>query len=132
MQSNPTATFRLTKLTLHPRSRDAARTLARAGNCIGCHTAQGGRDYAGGRKLPTPFGTFYTPNITPDRETGIGSWTSDDFWAALHNGESPDGRMLYPTFPYTEYTKVTREDSDAIFFICARCLPLPNAALHMR
>jgi len=89
--------------------------LARAGNCIGCHTAQGGRDYAGGRKLPTPFGTFYTPNITPDRETGIGSWTSDDFWAALHNGESPDGRMLYPTFPYTEYTKVTREDSDAIF-----------------
>ncbi|HEU4854831.1 MAG TPA: cytochrome c [Nitrosospira sp.] len=89
--------------------------LARAGNCIGCHTVQGGRAYAGGRKLATPFGTFVTSNITPDKATGIGDWNEDDFWKALHEGKSRDGRLLYPAFPYTEYTKITREDSDAIF-----------------
>ncbi|MDN5934631.1 MAG: cytochrome c [Nitrosospira sp.] len=89
--------------------------LAQAGNCMGCHTAQGGRLYAGGRSLSTPFGTFVTPNITPDKATGIGHWTEQDFWKALHEGKSRDGRPLYPSFPYTEYTKITREDSDAIF-----------------
>ncbi|SEL09240.1 c-type cytochrome [Nitrosovibrio tenuis] len=89
--------------------------LARAGNCMGCHTAQGGRPYAGGRSLSTPFGTFVTPNITPDKTTGIGRWSADDFWKAMHEGKSRDGRPLYPAFPYTEYTKVTRQDSDAIF-----------------
>ncbi len=89
--------------------------LARAGNCMGCHTAQGGQPYAGGRNLPTPFGIFFTPNITPDHETGIGRWSAQDFWRALHDGKSRDGRPLYPAFPYTEYTKVTRDDSDAIF-----------------
>ncbi|HEX8873729.1 MAG TPA: cytochrome c [Nitrosospira sp.] len=89
--------------------------LARVGNCMGCHTAQDGRPYAGGRSLSTPFGTFVTPNITPDKATGIGKWSADDFWKAMHEGKSRDGRPLYPAFPYTEYTKVTREDSDAIF-----------------
>jgi cytochrome c553 len=89
--------------------------LARAGNCMGCHTAQGGRLYAGGRSLSTPFGTFITPNITPDTKTGIGQWNADDFFKAMHEGKSRDGRPLYPAFPYTEYTRVTREDSDAIF-----------------
>lgn len=89
--------------------------LAQAGNCMGCHTAQGGQPYAGGRNLSTPFGTFVTPNITPDRTTGIGQWSEQDFWRALHEGKSRDGRPLYPAFPYTEYTKITREDSDAIF-----------------
>ncbi|MEO8766955.1 MAG: cytochrome c, partial [Nitrosospira sp.] len=89
--------------------------LARAGNCMGCHTAQGGRPYAGGRSLSTPFGTFISPNITPDRATGIGHWSEQDFWKALHEGKSRDGRPLYPAFPYTEYTKITREDSDVIF-----------------
>jgi mono/diheme cytochrome c family protein len=89
--------------------------LARAANCMGCHTAQGGRPYAGGRSLSTPFGTFITPNITPDKATGIGHWSDDDFWKAMHEGKSRDSRPLYPAFPYTEYTKVTREDSDAIF-----------------
>ncbi|MEO6564295.1 MAG: cytochrome c [Nitrosospira sp.] len=89
--------------------------LAQAGNCMGCHTAQGGQPYAGGRNLSTPFGTFVTPNITPDRTTGIGQWSEQDFWRALHEGKSRDGRPLYPVFPYTEYTKITREDSDAIF-----------------
>ncbi len=89
--------------------------LARAGNCAGCHTARGGQIYAGGRELPTPFGTFVTPNITPDTADGIGQWNAQDFWRAMHHGKGRDGRPLYPAFPYTEYTKVTREDSDAIF-----------------
>lgn len=89
--------------------------LARAANCVGCHTAQGGRPYAGGRSLSTPFGTFVTPNISPDKATGLGYWSEDDFWKALHEGKSRDGRLLYPAFPYTEYTKITREDADAIF-----------------
>ena len=70
--------------------------LARAGNCMGCHTAKGGRPYAGGRSFSTPFGTFVTPNITPDKATGIGHWSADDFWKALHEGKSRDGRPLYP------------------------------------
>ena len=89
--------------------------LARAGDCIACHTARGGVAYAGGRALATPFGRFYGPNLTPDKETGIGDWSADDFWNALHNGIARDGRLLYPAFPYTNYTKVTRADSDALF-----------------
>jgi mono/diheme cytochrome c family protein len=89
--------------------------LARAGDCVACHTARGGAEYAGGRALDTPFGRLYGPNLTPDRETGIGLWSADDFWNALHNGKSRDGRLLYPAFPYTNYTRVTRADSDALF-----------------
>ena len=82
---------------------------------MGCHTAQGGRPYAGGHRLATSIGTFITPNITPDQETGIGLWNEEDFWRALHEGKARNGSPLYPAFPYTEYTKVTREDSNAIF-----------------
>ncbi|HEY0975418.1 MAG TPA: cytochrome c [Solimonas sp.] len=89
--------------------------LARAGDCQACHTVRGGPVYAGGRAIPTPFGTFYSPNITPDVETGIGRWTDDDFWRAMHEGRSRDGSPLYPVFPYTNYTRVTREDADALF-----------------
>lgn len=89
--------------------------LARAGDCMACHTARGGVPYAGGRALDTPFGRLFAPNITPEPSTGIGSWSADDFWRALHNGTSRDGRLLYPAFPYTNYTKVTRADSDALF-----------------
>jgi mono/diheme cytochrome c family protein len=89
--------------------------LTRAGNCMACHTVRGGKEYAGGRNIATPFGNIVSPNITPDSETGIGTWTSDDFWRAIHNGKSRDGSFLYPAFPYTNYTKVTRADSDAMF-----------------
>jgi mono/diheme cytochrome c family protein len=89
--------------------------LARAGDCMACHTARGGSAYAGGRAIDTPFGRLYAPNITPDRDTGIGAWSADDFWRALHNGKSRDGRLLYPAFPYTNYTRVTRPDADALF-----------------
>ena len=94
--------------------------LARAGNCFACHTARGRAPYAGGRAITTPFGTIYSTNITPDARTGIGTWTSAHFWRAMHNGRSKDGRLLYPAFPYTEYTMITREDSDAIFaYLCS-------------
>ena len=89
--------------------------LARAGNCASCHTARGGPSYAGGRGIDTPFGTVFSSNLTPDNNTGIGSWTSAHFWRAMHNGRSKDGRLLYPAFPYPNYTQVTREDSDALF-----------------
>ncbi|MEO5660904.1 MAG: cytochrome c [Polaromonas sp.] len=88
--------------------------LARAGNCETCHTARGGQRYAGGLGIATPFGTLFTSNLTPDAHTGIGSWSSAYFWRALHNGRSKSGRLLYPAFPYTNYTQVTREDSDAL------------------
>jgi len=89
--------------------------LARAGNCVGCHTRQGGPAYAGGRAIATPFGAIYASNITPDAETGIGDWSAQAFWQAMHEGRSKDGRMLYPAFPYPNFTRVTREDSDALF-----------------
>jgi mono/diheme cytochrome c family protein len=98
-------------------AQDIARGeyLARAGNCMACHTTRGGEPYAGGRAIQTPFGAVYTSNLTPDRQTGLGNWTSDHFWRALHNGRSRDGRLLYPAFPYPNYTHVTRADADALF-----------------
>lgn len=104
--------------------------LARAGNCMACHTATGGQPYAGGRAMDTPFGKFYTPNISADRETGIGSWSADDFWRALHNGKSKDGSFLYPAFPYPNYTKVSRTDADAMhaFFMSLPAVRQPNRA----
>ncbi|AKH38195.1 MULTISPECIES: c-type cytochrome [Nitrosomonas] len=89
--------------------------LAHIGNCMGCHTGQNGQPYAGGHILETPIGTFITPNITPDQQTGIGLWNEEDFWRALHEGKGRNGDLLYPAFPYTEYTRITREDSNAIF-----------------
>lgn len=89
--------------------------LARAGNCVTCHTERGGAPYAGGRGIDTPFGTVYASNLTPDEATGIGRWSADHFWRALHNGRSADGRLLYPAFPYPSYTRITRDDADAIY-----------------
>ena len=89
--------------------------LARAGDCIACHTARGGAPFAGGLEIATPFGRMVTPNITPDPATGIGTWTADDFFRAMREGTSKDGTLLYPAFPYPSYSKVSREDSDAIF-----------------
>lgn len=89
--------------------------LARIANCAGCHSPRGGAPLAGGLALGTPFGTLFSSNLTPDAETGIGRWTSDDFWRAMHHGRSRDGRLLYPAFPYTSYTAMSREDADAIF-----------------
>ncbi len=101
--------------------------LARAGNCMTCHTARGGASYAGGRGIVTPFGTVYTSNLTPDNATGIGSWSPAHFWRAMHNGRSKDGRLLYPAFPYTNYTQITREDSDALLAYLKSLTPVAQA-----
>jgi mono/diheme cytochrome c family protein len=108
--------------------------LARAGNCMACHTSRGGKEYAGGRAISTPFGNIFSSNITPDAATGIGKWTSDDFWRALHNGKSRDGSFLYPAFPYPSYTNVTRADSDAIFAYFKTLAPVnqPNKEHELR
>ena len=89
--------------------------LARAGDCIACHTIPDGKLFAGNRSLPTPFGTLYSSNITPDEKDGIGKWSDSDFYATMHVGRMPDGGLLYPAMPFGDYTKVTRADSDAIF-----------------
>jgi mono/diheme cytochrome c family protein len=89
--------------------------LARAGDCIACHTSPGSAMFAGGRAMPTPFGTIYSSNITPDPTTGIGNWSANDFYGAIHNGRFPDGGLIYPAMPFGSYTKVVRADSDAMF-----------------
>jgi mono/diheme cytochrome c family protein len=89
--------------------------LARAGNCQDCHTPRGGAPYAGGRGIPTPFGTIFSSNLTPDVQTGIGAWSPAEFRRALHNGRSRDGRLLYPAFPYDSYTRISVDDADALF-----------------
>ena len=108
--------------------------LARAGDCIGCHTVRGGAPYAGGRGIETPFGTVYAPNLTPDPQTGIGNWSAAEFWRALHNGRAQDGRLLYPAFPYPNYTRVVRADSDAIYAYLHSLTPVvqPNEPHDLR
>ena len=97
-----------------PEAVERGRYLATAANCVGCHTEPGGTEYAGGRSLKTPFGTFYGPNITPHPEHGIGRWSDEDFLAALKRGISPEGHPYYPAFPYTSFAGMTDEDALAI------------------
>lgn len=89
--------------------------LAAVGNCVTCHTAKDGKPYAGGFPLKTPFGTVYGTNITPDRETGIGSWSEAAFERAMREGVDREGRHLFPAFPYDHFTKTTDEDIRALY-----------------
>lgn len=89
--------------------------LSAIGNCAVCHTAPGGKPYAGGRALQTPFGTIYGTNITPDPDTGIGRWTQAEFARAMREGVDREGRHLYPAFPYDHFTKLTEEDVSALY-----------------
>ena len=103
-----------------PLSFDAAlvkrgRDLAAIGNCIDCHTARGGKAFAGGLPVPTPFGTIYSSNITPDAKTGIGRWSEAAFRRAMRSGVDRDGQHLYPTFPYDHFTNVTDADDQALY-----------------
>ncbi|MBS0293180.1 MAG: cytochrome c [Proteobacteria bacterium] len=111
-----------------PKLIERGAYLARAGNCVSCHTRQGGPAFAGGRAIDTPFGAVYASNLTPHDATGLGLWTPDDFWRAMHNGRARDGRLLVPAFPYTSYTHVTRADSDAIYAYLRSVAPVdqPN------
>jgi mono/diheme cytochrome c family protein len=89
--------------------------LARAGDCIACHTAQRGKPFAGGLPLATPLGVIYSTNITPDLETGIGHYSRDDFVKAMREGVAEDGDHLYPAMPYTSYTRLSQEDLSALY-----------------
>ncbi len=111
-----------------PQAIARGEYLARAGNCMACHTEPGGAPFAGGRGIETPFGTVYSTNLTPDPDTGLGRWSDAAFWRALHHGRSRDGRLLYPAFPYPSYTHVTREDADAIHAYLHSLPPVRQAA----
>jgi mono/diheme cytochrome c family protein len=108
--------------------------LARAGDCIACHTVPSMQMFGGGRPMETPFGTLYTPNISSDKTHGIGAWTADEFYRMLHDGKSRDGTLLYPAMPFASYTKVTRADSDAIFAYLLSTPPVnqPNRPHDLR
>jgi mono/diheme cytochrome c family protein len=105
---------------LAPRAEPAAvpasggRYLAILGNCQGCHTRPGAPPFSGGLGIPTPFGTVYSSNLTPSA-SGLARWSADDFWRAMHHGQSRDGRWLNPAFPYTNFRHITRADSDALY-----------------
>ena len=88
--------------------------LAVAGDCAACHTAPGGKPFAGGLPIETPFGTLLSANITPDRQAGIGAWSDDDFVRSVQQGIAPGGMHLYPAMPYPAFTHVTREDLLAV------------------
>jgi mono/diheme cytochrome c family protein len=102
------------------------RYLATLGDCTGCHTAPGGAPYAGGLPIETPFGNIVSPNITPDRDTGIGAWTDGEFVSAMQDGIGRGGEHLYPAMPYTYYTKATREDVLSIRAYLATVNPVRN------
>ena len=89
--------------------------LARLGNCAGCHTADPARPLAGGRALPTPFGTVFATNITPDAETGIGAWSREAFNRAMRRGIARNGEHLYPAFPYDHFTHASDGELDALY-----------------
>jgi mono/diheme cytochrome c family protein len=89
--------------------------LARAGDCVACHTAHDGKTFAGGRGIESPIGTIYATNITPDKDTGIGGWTYGDFERAVRRGVGHDGSALYPAMPFPSYAKVSDEDTQALY-----------------
>jgi mono/diheme cytochrome c family protein len=91
------------------------RDLAAIGNCNDCHTLRDGKSFAGGLPVPTPFGTIYSSNITPDAETGIGRWPEAAFRRAMRSGVNRDGQHLYPTFPYDHFTNVSDQDDQALY-----------------
>lgn len=108
---------------------ERGRYLAVLSDCAACHTAPGGQPFAGGLALQTPFGKIVAPNITPDRETGIGDMTNDEFLASLHDGRGRNGRRLYPAMPYPAYTKMSDDDVLAIRAYLATVAPVSNKVI---
>jgi mono/diheme cytochrome c family protein len=100
------------------------RYLAAAADCAACHSAPDGAPFAGGLPMQSGFGTIYATNITPDPDDGIGRWSAEDFWRALHYGARRDGRHLYPAMPYTSYRGMTRADADAIYAYVMQLRPM--------
>jgi mono/diheme cytochrome c family protein len=111
-----------------PAPEDIARgkALTDAGDCASCHTADPAKPFAGGKRIDTPYGGIYSPNLTPDRDTGLGAWSDDEFYRALRLGVAPDGSRYYPAFPYPNFTKLTRQDILAIRAYLATLTPVRN------
>ncbi|MBP0491887.1 c-type cytochrome [Pararoseomonas indoligenes] len=110
---------------------ERGRYLVILGDCVACHmnpngNHDGSQGFVGGRPIETPFGLIATPNITPDRGTGIGTWSADEFYRAMHEGIRPGGARLYPAFPYTYFTKMTRGDVDSIYAYLNTLEPVHN------
>jgi mono/diheme cytochrome c family protein len=102
------------------------KALTEAGDCTSCHTADPQKPFAGGKRIDTPFGAIYSPNLTPDNNTGLGFWSDQDFLRALRLGVAPDGSHYYPAFPYPNFTKLTRDDILAIRAYLSTLTPIPN------
>lgn len=115
------------------QAEPSAETIARGkalvvtAGCASCHTADPSRPFAGGKRIDTPYGGIYSPNLTPDRETGIGVWSDEDFRRALRDGVAPDGSPYYPAFPYPNFTKLIRDDILAIRAYLATLTPVRNS-----
>src|ERR1700743_2198771 len=104
------------------------KALVEAGDCASCHTADPAKPFAGGKRIDTPFGAIYSPNLTPDKNSGIGLWSDQDFRRALREGIAPNGSRYYPAFPYPYFTKLTRDDIQAIRAYLATLQPVQNSA----
>ncbi|HLX15221.1 MAG TPA: cytochrome c [Bradyrhizobium sp.] len=122
-----------TAFSLGPgRAEPSKETIARGkaltdtGNCASCHTADPDKPFAGGKRIDTPFGGVYSANLTPDRGTGLGAWSDDDFFRAMHFGVDPDGSRYYPAFPYPHFTKLTKPDVLAIRAYLDTLAPVQN------
>src|SRR5258707_15207742 len=103
------------------------KALADTAGCASCHTADPAKPFAGGKRIDTPFGGIYPPNLTPDRDTGLGAWSDDDFYRALRYGVAPNGSRYYPAFPYPNFTKLIRDDILAIRAYLATLAPVRNS-----
>lgn len=119
------STFAAAQMT-HEQKLVRGKYLFNASGCMNCHTPDRNKPLAGGLKMDTDFGSFYTPNITPDKTNGIGSWTEEDFLIAMKKGISPKGKYYYPSFVFTAYTKLTKEDTLAIWEYLKTFAPYPD------
>ncbi len=137
LSSHRVVQSRLPSRCSHPGSRaqwicslsivvERGKYLATAADCAACHTKPGGKPFAGGVAIETPFGTMIGPNITPDPDAGIGAWTDDEFVSALREGRGRNGIRLYPAMPYPAYTNMTREDALAIRAYLQTIDPAPD------
>ena len=109
------------RATFDPAAIARGARLAALGDCISCHTVPGGAPFAGGRAVQTPFGTIYASNITPDPETGIGTWSEAAFRRAMREGVDRGGHQLYPAFPYDHFTLVSdADDADLYAYLMTR------------
>jgi mono/diheme cytochrome c family protein len=118
----------VTKNTFATEQIERGAVLAAVGDCAVCHTADGGRAYAGGRGVPTPFGTVYATNITPDPATGIGRWSKEAFQRAMRDGIDRAGRHLYPVLPYPHFTRASDQDIGAMYAFLMTRAPVSATA----